>query len=441
MKRKLLLCLFLLSFSGIKLKAQIVNAGFEAWETDTTYFNGFLSLLPKDTIIYDDPVGWTSSNVISKMKKAGGFTFVEQSSSSFAGQSAIRIKTDTTIPINVGIATKSFTLPGFVLNGDFPIDLVKLFSNGSNITPTSVPGAGQPFTKRLAKVTGQYNYEPVFNPNTNHNDTCLVWAVLRKGALPVASAVFKSTRATDGYEPFDAEFTYLSCETPDTLVILIGSSIPNVPGLFGAQSNLVRGSILYVDSLGYDTLAADYNFTPIARFDTASTNKNVAKNVNIKLNDDDCNNGTGDLILNIESQPLHGTLNTPVNNAFITYTPNTDYVGLDTFSYSLNDGTNTSPPAKVAMSVNDKVGIEEVVLTPLFLYPNPTKDELQLQFETNEVCTAIITDGVGKRLNSVALTGNHTSINVAQLASGIYSLQIVNKLNQLIGRGKFAVTK
>ncbi len=66
-------------------------------------------------------------------------------------------------------------------------------------------------------------------------------------------------------------------------------------------------------------------------------------------------NGTdidGDNLTYIISQPTNGVLHLD-HNGFFTYTPNNDFVGVDSFNYIVNDGCNDSKNGTVTLNVNN----------------------------------------------------------------------------------------
>jgi len=435
MKNKSLL--FALSFllSALGTRAQIVNASFENWQVDTNKFAGLSPYLNPDTFTYTDPVGWTSTNSITELPALGSISFVNRDTNAYEGQYAVRVITDT-----ISASGQSLILPGFLLNGTFPISIGNLIV-GANITPTAVKGSGQPFSQRLSTLNGYYNYKPVFNPHTNSYDTCLIWATLRNGSTVIANAIFKSTDSTGGYQPFSASFNYLSCEMPDTLVILIASSIPNIPSLFNSQgSNLTGGSVLWVDTLSYDTLPSNYEFTPIAVADTASTLKNTPVNIYVKAIDADCSYPTDSLHINVYSQPTNGTA-VVYSNSYITYTPNNGFLGVDTFWYTVSDTALTSAPAPVVVTVNANAGISTVNEIPVRVYPVPVGDELHIQFENPGATTAKIYDVTGQLLGSYSLEQKNNTLDVTRYANGYYLLQIVDGENTLLASNRFVVCR
>lgn len=432
MMRKILLlaagfCMLIFMNSA---SAQVVNQGFEIWATDTTRFAGIQPYLPAENFSYNDPVDWTTSNSITGMTALGGHLFVTQSTDAHEGSSAVRIITDTI----ARVFTNQLTVPGFAINGYFTVELTSLIG-GLNITPMSVAGAGQPFNQRLTKLKGYYKYAPQFNPNTNTNDTCLIWATLRKGKTAVADAIFKSTLSTGGvYQHFDITFNYHNCEQPDTLVILLSSSIPKTAGLLSGQSDLVRGSELLVDSIYYDVIGSGYNFTPIARDDRNTTDKNTQKTFNVLANDEDCDNPT--LSVSILLNASNGTATVQSNQ--IVYIPATDFIGRDSVYYQASDGTNNDA-AWLRIVVKAPTGISEANRIPVAIYPNPAQSMVHIRLEPSPGMYAVITDQLGKQLSLDYINSTVSNLSVSRLAAGMYFVQIFNADKQLMASERLMV--
>lgn len=430
------------TFAAIQLNAQIANNDFEIWATDTIYFPGSSSI-PADTFTANNPAGWTTSNSISGADSLGGVFFVTQSNNSYSGQYAVQMRTDTLhLPVIPGFPAVKITVPGFALNGKFPISTNSLLNSGTVISPAAISGAGQPFTSQLAKIKGYYNYAPSFNPNTQANDTCLVWATLRKGSVTIADAIFKSNVSTAGnYMPFEASFVYYSCDAPDTLVIMTASSVPNVAGILGGNSGLVPGSILLIDSISYDADMTGFDFVPFAHDDYDSTNLWHAKDVTVKVNDEDCGGPVTTFVIAVTTQPAHGTAAVGGSNGFITYTPDGNYVGVDSFTYTINDGVYTSTPAKVRMLVKDGNGINEINSIPVSVFPVPANNTLNVVMDYNGKATIRIFDAIGNTVMSENVSSSATALNVASLPNGLYGMQILNEKGAVIARNKFSISK
>jgi hypothetical protein len=161
----------------------------------------------------------------------------------------------------------------------------------------------------------------------------------------------------------------------------------------------------------------------------------------VKANDTDCDNPLASLTLAITAQPTNGTAAVGTGNAFITYTPNNNYSGVDSFSYTLSDGTSSSANTKVKLIVLNSVGINEVNQVAVTLFPNPTNTVLNLQFENKGEATAMVYDMVGKLVASAAFNGNNAVVNVNNLANGLYAVQLVDTKLGVIARTKFTVSK
>lgn len=436
MKKLLPLVLVLLTLAST---AQIVNNDFENWSIDTTYFEGNATI-PADTFTSENPVGWTSSNAISGADSLGGVFFVSKSTDSHSGLYSIKMITDTVkLPVIPGFPSVNAVIPGFALNGKFPLTPASLLVSGATVTPMSIAGAGQPFNQRLEKIQGYYNYNPVFNANTNSNDTCLVWATLRKGSIEVANAIFKSTASTTNFTYFEADFKYVSCETPDTLVVFIASSVPNVAAILGGNSGLAGGSEFWVDSLFYTVAGPSFNLPPTAVNDTASTIENTAKNIAVKTNDEDCDDALANLTITITQQPANGTAVVGANNAFITYTPNNGFTGNDTLSYTVSDGVNTSNVARVAIVVSPFISVGKIEVIRMVVYPVPAQDVMNVLVEGNDMNRIFVTDLNGRILTSEKVISGNNTISTSEFANGVYLLHVTDANNHIIGRSKFTV--
>ncbi|GEM_PF-1004026 len=91
------------------------------------------------------------------------------------------------------------------------------------------------------------------------------------------------------------------------------------------------------------------NDIPVANDDNASTAEDTDVTVNVLSND----NGLGDggLSVNITAQPTHGTVSVNGDNT-ITYTPETDYNGSDSFTYQVCDVNDDCDEAVVDISIS-----------------------------------------------------------------------------------------
>jgi VCBS repeat-containing protein len=88
------------------------------------------------------------------------------------------------------------------------------------------------------------------------------------------------------------------------------------------------------------------NDPPVANPQSVTTAQNTAKAITLTGSDVD-----GDsLTFAVVTQPANGTLSGTTPN--LTYTPNADYSGADSFSFKVNDGKVDSTPATVSISIS-----------------------------------------------------------------------------------------
>jgi hypothetical protein len=92
---------------------------------------------------------------------------------------------------------------------------------------------------------------------------------------------------------------------------------------------------------------APVNDPPVAADDTATTAEDTAVDINVLANDSDVEDD--DLTVTITTAPTNGTATVNANNS-VTYTPNADFNGQDTFTYTVDDGNDTDT-AEVTVTV------------------------------------------------------------------------------------------
>ena len=94
------------------------------------------------------------------------------------------------------------------------------------------------------------------------------------------------------------------------------------------------------------------NAAPVAVADAYTVTTNTVRNVNaatgVLANDIDADGDTLSAILDVG--PTNGTFTLNPDGSFV-YTPNANYTGADSFTYHANDGTNSSLPTVVTLTV------------------------------------------------------------------------------------------
>jgi len=164
------------------------------------------------------------------------------------------------------------------------------------------------------------------------------------------------------YDPYNVPFTFSIVDQPENGAVTI--EMANVDFGAGTLSNPVFSYIPNAGFAGVDTFTytatndngvvgntATITITvptkiPSASSYSVSTDVNVP--VDFQMNASDPNGLP--LTYNIVSGTTNGSYS--VSNNSITYTPNQDFVGLDSLQYTASNGTYTSPAATINITVN-----------------------------------------------------------------------------------------
>jgi hypothetical protein len=122
-----------------------------------------------------------------------------------------------------------------------------------------------------------------------------------------------------------------------------------------ATDPLVAGSLpgqgWWIDDVEFTNLLepGDCNKPPIARDDTAGTQKNVPVMIDVLANDTDPENDT--LTVTAVGDPPNGSVTN--NSSSVTYTPDMNFVGTDNFTYTISDGNGNTSTANVTVIVSE----------------------------------------------------------------------------------------
>jgi hypothetical protein len=174
---------------------------------------------------------------------------------------------------------------------------------------------------------------------------------------------FPLTIPLNGSVADGAPLTYAATQQPahGTLSVVSGPPAQAIytanAGTSGADSFIVTATDAVVGGVNNGaslaasatmTLTIATNLPPIATAQRLGVPENQGLGIVLAGNDpDQAPNPL--LTFTIGSQPAHGTLiGTPPS---LTYTPQTDYVGADSFTFTAFDGLATSPPATVSITV------------------------------------------------------------------------------------------
>lgn len=198
------------------------------------------------------------------------------------------------------------------------------------------------------------------------------------------------------------------------MVILIGLII--VTNVLSAYSQTLQnttwsmydntGNLLGLCHFGNDTLSfkEDVEYNNVSTFKLNGNNFSI-----IDLTDFKCSNYTGKYTFIIQNDSLKFTL---VNDSCMQRMET-----LTLFNF-----------------VRYQTGIQNNIFIPLVqLYPNPAGDEVLIKSDNIAIGTSFnIFDQLGRQIFSGSLTGESTKVDINQLSSGIYILQIGDNSKQTL---------
>ena len=224
------------------------------------------------------------------------------------------------------------------------------------------------------------------------------------------------------------------------------------PAEFDAETGILTGSHTYAIGGQYSyyleaTLpdSSDVDFTipqtiavmSSAAPDEASTNEDTGTTIDVLAND---NQGAGTTVLNV-TQPSHGTV---VNNSSdVTYTPEQDFYGTDSFTYDIDDGTgqihtavvtvNVTPVNDPPTTVDDTATAHTNQLITIDVLTNDSDvegDALTLTAVTQPTNGTTAIDGnAATYISNQNFVGNDSFTYTVTDANGLSSTGIVNVTN------------
>ena len=182
------------------------------------------------------------------------------------------------------------------------------------------------------------------------------------------------------------------------------------------------------------------NRIPNAVNDVTNIPTNGTATVSVLNNDSDIENDP--MFVNLKTNPANGTVAVNGDNT-ITYTPNNNYTGTDTFDYTVCDHTNLSCYNCAVARVTVNVGVNGIVEpNPLkiVVYPNPT-DGLVYVLSSEQIPLHVeIQNLLGETLLDEKINGSE-SFDVSNLASGNYICAVTSLQSNETVKRRLTVVK
>ena len=171
-------------------------------------------------------------------------------------------------------------------------------------------------------------------------------------------------------------------------------------------------------------------------FDGGYFPKNVLPEHGLLQNDFDLDGNYMVTLLTENPKNGHIILN---NDGSFTYSPNSNFNGIDSISYCVFDGYSLSRDNKAKFYIHGNTGINESLSEESFkisTYPNPCNDSFILE-STIELSDIMLFNELGVKVFDIPNTDSSQTIDVSMLQSGNYI--ILAKLNNIIVSKKIVV--
>jgi len=266
--------------------------------------------------------------------------------------------TNGTLAVTLGAPVVTWAVPTNIVYG------TPLGTNQNDATATVAGTNVYNPTNGVVLAAGTNTLTVVFTPaDTNYAGTNL-------SVLLVVTPAPLTVTASNASKIYGQTLTLGAGQTAFTTSGLVsGDSVTSVTlSSAGADSNAVSGPYPITPSLAVGSGLSNYNITysngvltvlnpaPTANPQSVTAVENTATPITL----------TGSplpLTFAITGNPVHGTLSLlNTNTGAVTYTPNTNYLGTDSFTFTVNNGQTNSAPAIVSITVVPGAGADVQVI-------------------------------------------------------------------------------
>jgi VCBS repeat-containing protein len=257
---------------------------------------------------------------------------------------------DTLVTINLSANdVENDSLAYSIVSGVSHGTLSNLTNNHVDYTPSANYNGSDSFTFKANDGAADSNTATVTITINPVNDPPVLEPIGNKNVDELTTLEFTVT-ATDP----DSVLTYSLINAPSGVTINPNTGVFSFtptesqgPGSYTLTISVTDGSS--IDSEEIIITVNEVNIAPVASDNSVSINEDVAKTITLSATDPDIPANT--LTYSIASGVGHGVLSNLTYNQ-VTYTPNADYNGPDSFTFKANDGTTDSNIATVTITVN-----------------------------------------------------------------------------------------
>lgn len=191
--------------------------------------------------------------------------------------------------------------------------------------------------------------------------------------------------------------------------------------------------LLYFTALIISSLNLNSQTKPIAETDSFYFYRNTWAYFPVLRNDYDKDSNDKITLLDIITNPKHGTAILDIPRDYIKYTSDSSYVGFDSLEYSIIDKSGLKDTAKVYFNNHYGLSIAENEANTTFIYPNPAKEKLVVQNLLNRINTYfVLTDLSGRKIQEIIFEGNEKTVSLEDLENGIYIVNVRDEKRNIL---------
>ncbi|HHF3110832.1 TPA: Ig-like domain-containing protein [Vibrio diabolicus] len=358
-------------------------------ESDVTVTGGSLSNFAGSGSSYTATFTPTEESVASGTIDVATGTFTDASGNSNSAATPLSISVDTVLP-TVSITSSSSALKAgetatltFTLS-EAATDFAEADVTVAGGTLSNFAGSGASYTATFTPAeestedaTIDVAAEQFSDAAGNLNTAATQLLISVDTGIPTGHSISIDQESINKTNEQAMSFTFAAAEvnamftysvTDGTTTIdgasqTISSETMQVTGIdvTGLQEGTLTVSVVVTDAAGNasdavtDTVTKRYDVAPTAVDDSFSTEEDTAKQFDLLANDSDINDDMVASSATVKTQPIKGQVS--ISNGVVTYTPNSNETGTDSFTYTVKDALlQESQDATVTvtiMAIND----------------------------------------------------------------------------------------